>query len=107
VQAVNVHPQAIGALLERRGFGRFAVIAEGDPIAPPLDVLVEAGDRAETDRAAVEDELRAALGAAVRLSLLAPGTLPVAEHKTRLVYRARPGEPLPPDIAAARPNGGS
>jgi phenylacetate-CoA ligase len=107
VQAVNVHPQAIGALLERRGFGRFAVIAQGDPIVPPLEVLVEAGDRARADRDAVADELRAALGAAVRICVLAPGTLPVAEHKTRLVYRARPGEPLPPDIAAARPKGGS
>jgi phenylacetate-CoA ligase len=107
VQAVNVHPQAIGALLERRGLGRFAVIAQGDPIVPPLEVLVESGNRATADPAALEAELRAALGAAVRLSLLAPGTLPVAEHKTRLVYRARPGEPLPPAIAAARPNGGS
>ena len=38
VQAVNVYPQAIGELL---GGARHAVVADGDPIVPPLHVYVE------------------------------------------------------------------
>ena len=42
VQAVNVYPQAIGELL---GGARHAVVAEGDPIVPPLHVYVEGTGR--------------------------------------------------------------
>ena len=46
VQAVNVYPQAIGAVLERfGGCAGYAVVADGDPIAPPLRVFVESGGR--------------------------------------------------------------
>jgi phenylacetate-CoA ligase len=45
VQAVNVHPGAIGAIMGRfAGLGRYAVVAEGDPIVPPLRVVVETPD---------------------------------------------------------------
>ena len=37
VQAVNVYPQAIGAILGRDArLGRHCIVAEGDPIVPPL-----------------------------------------------------------------------
>ena len=43
VQAVNVYPQAIGALLAGEpGLGRHCVVAEGDPVRPPLELYVEA-----------------------------------------------------------------
>ena len=43
VQAANVHPQAIGAVLaDDPALGRYGVVAEGDPVVPPLRVLVEA-----------------------------------------------------------------
>jgi phenylacetate-CoA ligase len=43
VQAVNVYPQAIGAILGRDPrLGRHCIVAEGDPIVPPLRVYVEA-----------------------------------------------------------------
>ena len=41
VQAVNVYPQAIGELLDG---ARHAIVADGDPIVPPLHVYV-GGDR--------------------------------------------------------------
>ena len=48
VQAVNVYPQAIGAILgRRRELGRHCVVADGDPIVPPLRVYVEAPPDAE------------------------------------------------------------
>src|SRR6185312_12991567 len=47
VQAVNIHPGAIGAVLDGLpGVGRHAVVADGDPIAPPLRVYVETSDGA-------------------------------------------------------------
>ena len=46
VQAVNVYPQAIGAVLASDArLGRYCVVAEGDPIVPPLRVFVEADRR--------------------------------------------------------------
>ena len=60
VQAVNVYPQAIGALLaEDARLGRHCVVAEGDPIAPPLSVYVEAP--AQVDLGSLERRLHAGL----------------------------------------------
>ena len=91
VQAVNVHPGAIGAVLGRfAGLGRYAVVAEGDPIVPPLRVFVETADGVEGVAAA----LRAELGARFEVQAVAPGALPVGEQKTRVVYRTARGEEL-------------
>ncbi|HEX7297825.1 MAG TPA: AMP-binding protein [Solirubrobacteraceae bacterium] len=91
VQAVNVHPGAIGAVLGRfAGLGRYAVVAQGDPIEPPLRVVVEAPDGVE----GVAEALRAELGARFEVDAVAPGTLPVGEQKTRVVYRTARGEEL-------------
>jgi phenylacetate-CoA ligase len=91
VQAVNVHPGAIGAVLGRfAGLGRYAVVADGDPIVPPLRVIVEAPDGAE----GVAEALRAELGARFEVQAVAPGALPVGEQKTRVVYRTARGEEL-------------
>jgi phenylacetate-CoA ligase len=102
VRAANVHPQAVGAVLATRpAFGRYAVVATGDPVQPPLRVFVEAAGVERADLHAAEDDLRRMLGASVELTALAPGSLPIAEHKTRLVYRLMPGAELPPALAAA------
>jgi phenylacetate-CoA ligase len=99
VQAVNIHPGAIGAVLEGlAGVGRHAVVADGDPIAPPLRVYVETTDGAPAP-AAIAAELHARLRARFEVTALAPGTLPVAEHKTRTVYRTARGDELPRSIA--------
>ena len=46
VQAVNVYPQAIGAILDADNrLGRHCVVAEGDPIVAPLRLYVEAPGR--------------------------------------------------------------
>jgi phenylacetate-CoA ligase len=102
VRGANVHPQAVGAVLATRpAFGRYAVIATGDPVQPPLRVLVEAAEADHTDLHAAEGDLRRTLGASVELTAIAPDSLPVAEHKTRLVYRLMPGVELPSELAAA------
>jgi phenylacetate-CoA ligase len=86
VRAVNVYPQAIGTLLARHEeLGRWRVVAERDPIEPPLVVEVEGP--ATIDAAAIAAELRERLGAQFDVVRLDPGTLPVAEHKTPLVER--------------------
>jgi phenylacetate-CoA ligase len=91
VQAVNVHPGAIGAVLGRfAGLGRYAVVAEGDPIVPPLRVVVEAPNGVEGVAEALRDEL----GARFDVQAVAPGALPVGELKTRVVYRTARGEEL-------------
>jgi phenylacetate-CoA ligase len=91
VQAVNVHPGAIGAVLGRfAGLGRYAVVAEGDPIVPPLRVFVETGDGVD----GVAEALRSELGARFEVEAVAPGALPVGEQKTRVVYRTSRGEEL-------------
>ena len=101
VQAVNVYPQEIGAILERdTRLGRHCVVAEGDPIVPPLQVYVEAAPDVELDGVAaeLEDTLRARF-AVIRLD---PGSLPVAEHKTRIVHRTARGDALPDAVEALR-----
>jgi phenylacetate-CoA ligase len=101
VQAVNVYPQAIGALVgEDPRLGRHCVVAEGDPIVPPLEVYVEAAT--EDDLAGLERRLRDALRARFAVTRLEPGSLPVAEHKTRIVHRTARGDELPPAVEAMR-----
>jgi phenylacetate-CoA ligase len=98
VRAVNIHPGAIGAVLDGfAGLGRHAVVADGDPIAPPLRVYVEA-EAGGPDPDAVAAELHRRLRAPFAVVALAPGTLPVAEHKTRTVYRTARGDGLPPEL---------
>ena len=102
VRGANVHPQAVGSVLAARpAFGRYAVVAAGDPVRPPLQVVVEAPDASASDRAEAEEALRRRLGATVVLTTVPRGTLPVAEHKTRLVYRLMRGDELPPALAQA------
>ena len=99
VQAVNVHPGAVAAVLGRfGGVGRHVVVAQGDPIRAPLRVFVEAAEGA--DVAAYEAALRSATRAAVAVTPLAPGALPVGEHKTRTVFRTSRGEQPPPVVQA-------
>jgi phenylacetate-CoA ligase len=101
VQAVNVYPQAIGAILERDGrLGRHCVVAEGDPIVPPLQVYVEAPAGVELDD--VAGELQDALRARFAVIRLDPGSLPVAEHKTRIVHRTARDDALPEAVEALR-----
>jgi phenylacetate-CoA ligase len=101
VQAVNVYPQAIGAILERdTRLGRHCVVAEGDPIVPPLQVYVEAPPGVELDE--VAGALDEALRARFDVIRLDPGSLPVAEHKTRIVHRTARGDPLPDAVEALR-----
>ena len=54
VQAVNVYPQAIGELLDG---ARHAIVADGDPITPPLHVYVEGEADAERLRTALRTEV--------------------------------------------------
>jgi phenylacetate-CoA ligase len=101
VQAVNVYPQAIGAILSAHPrLGRHCVVAEGDPIVPPLRIYVEAP--AEVDLAAVTGELHETLRARFELTRLNPGALPRAEHKTRIVHRTARGDALPPVVEHLR-----
>jgi phenylacetate-CoA ligase len=94
VQAVNVYPQAISALLAAEpGLGRHCVVAEGDPVVPPLRLYVEAP--ADLDLTGVGERLHASLRARFEITRLEPGSLPVAEHKTRIVHRTARGDPLP------------
>ena len=101
VQAVNVYPQAISAVLARDPrLGRHCVVAEGDPVVPPLHVYVEA--EPQVDLAGVGAELHGALHARFAVTRLAPGSLPVAEHKTRIVHRTARGDELPPAVETLR-----
>jgi phenylacetate-CoA ligase len=101
VQAVNVYPQAIGSLVaEDPRLGRHCVVATGDPIEPPLELYVEA--RADVDLAPLTDRLHGALRARFAVTRLEPGSLPVAEHKTRIVHRTARGDALPPAVEALR-----
>jgi phenylacetate-CoA ligase len=101
VQAVNVYPQAIGAILEGdTRLGRHCVVAEGDPIVPPLHVYVEAPPGVELD--GVAGALEEALRARFDVIRLDPGSLPVAEHKTRIVHRTARGDALPEAVEALR-----
>src|SRR6185503_14755272 len=101
VQAVNVYPQAIGTILASDArLGRYCVVAEGDPIVPPLRVFVEAEADVELGglTAVLEDTLRARFA----VTRLEPGALPVAEHKTRIVHRTARGDALPEAVEALR-----
>jgi phenylacetate-CoA ligase len=101
VQAVNVYPQAIGTHLEADPrLGRHCVVADGDPIVPPVEIYVEADPEVELDGLA--DRLHQALGARFTVTRLDPGSLPVAEHKTRIVHRTARGDPLPPAVESLR-----
>ena len=101
VQAVNVYPQAIGAVLAGDGrLGRYCVVAEGDPIVPPLRVFVEASD--DVELGGVTGELEDTLRARFAVTRLEPGSLPVAEHKTRVVHRTARGDDLPEAVEALR-----
>jgi len=101
VQAVNVYPQAIGAILAAEPrLGRHCVVAEGDPVEPPLRVYVEAPP--DVNLARIAAQLHDALRARFALTRLEPGSLPVAEHKTRIVHRTARGDPLPPAVEATR-----
>ena len=86
VQAVNVYPSAIGEIVGSTG--RWAVVALGDPIAPPLRVYVEtAGEPG--DRPDLAAELRHRLRSAFRVTAVPRGTIPVSELKTQTVYRGK------------------
>src|SRR5215217_4917038 len=101
VQAVNVYPQAIAAVLDSDPrLGRHCVVAEGDPIVPPLHVYVEAP--AQVDLAELSDRLHTMLQARFAVARLEPGVLPVAEHKTRIVHRTARGDPLPQAVETLR-----
>jgi phenylacetate-CoA ligase len=101
VQAVNVYPQAISAILAAEPrLGRHCVVAEGDPVEPPLWLYVEAP--ADVDLAGVAARHHAALRARFALTRLEPGSLPVAEHKTRIVHRTARGDPLPAAVETMR-----
>ena len=101
VQAVNVYPQAIGELLAADPrLGRHCVVAEGDPIDPPLHLYVEAPP--ETDLDALRDRLHTALRARFAVARLEPGSLPIAEHKTRIVHRTARGDELPEAVEILR-----
>jgi phenylacetate-CoA ligase len=101
VQAVNVYPQAISAILAAEPrLGRHCVVADGDPVEPPLQVYVEAP--AGVDLAGVSERLHASLRARFALTRLDPGSLPVAEQKTRIVHRTSRGDPLPTAVEAMR-----
>ena len=64
------------------------MVADGDPIVPPLRVFVETADGIE----GVDAALRTELGARFEVQAVAPGTLPVGEQKTRVVYRTARGD---------------
>ena len=101
VQAVNVYPQAIGTILEADPrLGRHCVVAEGDPVVPPLGVYVEAPP--DADLAVISDRLHEALRVRFAVTRLEPGSLPVAEHKTRIVHRTARGDALPPAVETLR-----
>ena len=101
VQAVNVYPQAIGTILAREPrLGRHCVVAAGDPIVPPIEVYVEAPP--DIELAAVTGELQDSLRARFVVTRLDPGSLPVAEHKTRIVHRTARGDELPEAVEELR-----
>ena len=76
------------------------MVADGDPIAPPLRVYVEAP--ADADLAGLTAELEDTLRARFAVTRLDPGSLPVAEHKTRIVHRTARGDALPEAVEALR-----
>ena len=75
-------------------------MAEGDPIVPPVEIYVEAAPDVELD--GLPERLHHALGARFTITRLDPGSLPVAEHKTRIIHRTARGDPLPPAVESLR-----
>jgi phenylacetate-CoA ligase len=101
VQAVNVYPQAIGELVGADPrLGRHCVVAEGDPIEPPLHVYVEAPREVDLDE--LTGRLHDTLRARFAVTRLEPGSLPVAEQKTRIVHRTARGDELPEAVQTIR-----
>jgi phenylacetate-CoA ligase len=101
VQAVNVYPQAIGVILAADArLGRHCVVADGDPVEPPLHVYVEASEAVDLN--GVAGELHSKLRARFDVTRVEPGTLPRAEQKTRIVHRTARGDSLPPAVEALR-----
>jgi hypothetical protein len=101
VQAVNVYPQAISAIVAGDPrLGRHCIVGEGDPLVSPLEVYVEAA--AGVDLSEVNERLHSALRTRFIVTRLEPGSLPVAEHKTRIVHRTARGDVLPPAVEALR-----
>ena len=74
----------------RPRLGRHCVVAEGDPIDPPVEVYVEAPPELELD--GLRERLHEALRARFAVARLEPGSLPIAEHKTRIVHRTARGD---------------
>ena len=85
VQAVNIYPSAVGEVVG--AIGRWAVVALGEPIAPPLRVYVE--DDPPGDRPGLAAELRQRLRCAFTVTAVPRGTIPVSELKTPTVYRGK------------------
>jgi phenylacetate-CoA ligase len=101
VQAVNVYPQAITAILAAdTRLGRHCVVADGDPVTSPLHVYVEAP--VEVDLDGIADRLHVALNTRFSVARLEPGSLPVAEQKTRIVHRTARGDGLPAAVESLR-----
>ena len=69
------------------GAGRWALVALGDPIAPPLRVYVE--DDEPGERPELAAELRHRLRSAFSVTAVPRGTIPVSELKTQTVYRGK------------------
>jgi hypothetical protein len=63
-------------------------------------VYVEAPPELDLD--AVRDRLHTALRARFAVARLEPGSLPVAEHKTRIVHRTARGDELPEAVEILR-----
>jgi hypothetical protein len=57
---------------------------------------------AELDVEALAERLRGALGARFAVTRLEPGSLPAAEHKTRIVHRTARGDALPAAVESLR-----
>jgi phenylacetate-CoA ligase len=101
VQAVNVYPQAIGAILAvEPALGRHCVVADGDPVVPPLHLYVEAPPEVDLD--GLCERLHGTLRVRFAVTRLEPSSLPVAEHKTRIVHRTARGDALPDAVEALR-----
>jgi hypothetical protein len=57
---------------------------------------------AQVDVAALTDRLHSTLRVRFEVTRLEPGTLPVAEHKTRIVHRTARGDRLPEVVETLR-----
>jgi hypothetical protein len=56
----------------------------------------------DVDLRELEAALHARLRARFAVTRLEPGSLPVAEHKTRIVHRTSRGDPLPQAVETLR-----